>query len=149
MWIHLAFAHVHMHGDFQTLAWRVLHPHSRFPLGSNHKRTWTCFFNLFHASYRLDRVQQDAEGPCAAECQSKCQSPMDSMFEQTMWTTGKGRKEFGTGLQRWGAGSVLRPLQLPQVAADAEFSSLPFLGWALSGLGTLVKNRNWRELNSI
>jgi len=37
---------------------------------------------------------------------------------------------------------VPRPLQLPQVAADAEFSNLPFLGWALSGLGTLAKMIN-------
>ena len=33
------------------------------------------------------------------------------------------------------------PLQLPQVAADAEFSSLPFLGWALSGLGAFFVRR--------
>ena len=29
----------------------------------------------------------------------------------------------------------MRPLHLPHVAADAEFSNLPVLGWALSGLG--------------
>ncbi|CAL1139708.1 unnamed protein product [Cladocopium goreaui] len=33
------------------------------------------------------------------------------------------------------------PLQLPQVAADAEFSNLPFLGWALSGLGAFFVRR--------
>ncbi|CAE7518927.1 ads-1 [Symbiodinium sp. CCMP2456] len=36
---------------------------------------------------------------------------------------------------------VLPALQLPQVAADAEFSGLPFLGWALAGLGAFFVRR--------
>ena len=35
----------------------------------------------------------------------------------------------------------LLPLRLPHVAADAEFSQLPFLGWALSGLGAFFVRR--------
>ncbi|CAK9108699.1 unnamed protein product [Durusdinium trenchii] len=35
----------------------------------------------------------------------------------------------------------LLPLHLPHVAADAEFSNLPVLGWALSGLGAFFVRR--------
>ncbi|CAJ1452663.1 unnamed protein product [Effrenium voratum] len=35
----------------------------------------------------------------------------------------------------------LLPIQLPQVAADAEFSNLPLLGWALGGLGAFFVRR--------
>eukprot|EP00931_Biecheleriopsis_adriatica_P019130 TRINITY_DN1313_c0_g1_i1.p1 TRINITY_DN1313_c0_g1~~TRINITY_DN1313_c0_g1_i1.p1 ORF type:complete len:2114 (+),score=427.23 TRINITY_DN1313_c0_g1_i1:68-6409(+) len=36
---------------------------------------------------------------------------------------------------------LLPALQLPQVAADAEFSGLPFLGWALARLGAFFVRR--------